>query len=61
MPEREIPGMVAMAWPTPTIRAERTLALDSVLRPFGTRSLAKSRKPVTIRAAPIKSMLLLRP
>ena len=54
VPEREIPGQVAMAWATPTKKTSSSLALRSALRPFFTRSLANSRKPVTISAPATK-------
>ena len=54
VPEREMPGQVAMAWAMPTSSTSSSLALRSVLRPFFTRSLANSRKPVTIRAPATK-------
>ena len=54
VPEREMPGQVAMAWATPTSSTSSSVAVFSVLRPFFTRSLAKSRKPVTIRAPATK-------
>ena len=61
VPEREIPGQVAMACPTPTSSTSRMVADFSVLRPFLTRSLANSRKPVTIRAPATKYILSARP
>ena len=54
VPEREMPGQVAMAWATPTRKTSRRVADFSVLRPFLTRSLANSRKPVTTRAPATK-------
>ena len=57
MPLREMPGMVARAWPTPTSRASTSVALRSVLWPRRTRSQANSRKPVTTRAMPMNTML----
>ena len=54
VPEREIPGQVAMAWATPTSSTSTRVAVFSVLRPFFTRSLANSRKPVTISAPATK-------
>ena len=54
VPEREMPGQVAMAWATPTSSTSTSVAVFSVLRPFFTRSLANSRKPVTISAPATK-------
>ena len=51
VPERERPGQVAKAWEMPTMRASVIRALRSFFRPFLTRSLKNSRKPVRIRAA----------
>ena len=61
MPDREMPGTVATAWLTPTATASSSDAVRSFFLPFFTRSLANNRKPVTIRAPPMNSMLLLRP
>ena len=58
MPDREMPGTVAMAWPTPTATASSSDAVRSFFLPFFTRSLANSRKPVTTSAPPMNSMLL---
>ena len=57
IPEREMPGIVAIACPMPTISTSSHVAVRSFLRPFFTRSLTKSRTPVTMSAAPIKAML----
>ena len=61
VPEREMPGQVAMAWATPTSSTSSMVAVFSVLRPFFTRSLANSRKPVTMRAPATKYILSARP
>ena len=61
VPEREMPGQVAMACPTPTSSTSSKVALFSVLRPFFTRSLAYSSTPVTIRAPATKYILSARP
>ena len=58
VPEREMPGQVAMAWATPTSSTSSMVAVFSVLRPFFTRSLANSRQPVTSRAQLTKTGLL---
>ena len=51
VPEREIPGQVAMAWPDAhQQRIQHWWRSFRVLRPFRTRSLAKSRQPVTSSA-----------
>ena len=38
MPDREMPGQVAMAWPAPTRRTSAMVAVRSFFRPLGTRS-----------------------
>ena len=57
VPDREIPGQVATACPTPTSRASSIVADFSVFRPRRTRSLAKSRQPVASSAKATKYML----
>ena len=58
MPDREMPGHVAMACPAPTISTSAKVALFSVFLPLRMRSQPKSSAPVTSSAIPTKMVLL---
>ncbi len=56
VPERESPGIVAMAWHKPMTSASRTRIDFSPRSPGCILSATKSRQPVRIKAAPIKNV-----